>query len=221
MNSSTDSIGSRFLTCFELVPSTPFDDEVIYESHYVNSYELIRWADGAEFDAEVECKINKRHPSTPKRPDSPLLNPTRGPLFEINWSSYSELLVTPKVLSAFQEAGFTGFSAHSVRWVVSEIDHSRPRKTPELYNLVVSGSGGRLHGRSGHVVWSVCKACGYIRHSDPKFGMWVAAARWDGADFFHVDEYPWVTLVTSRVTDMIIKNGWSVCTLIRSTDVSF
>ena len=215
---------ARFLECYRLsrfLPHRMTGGFMYGDSNEVGNYDSIWWSDDTDFEPTTPCSRNPKHPQPLLRPGSPLLKPVRGPVYDINWTSYSELLVTPAVLAAFEAAGLTGYEVHPVRFDPPNPKAKRPGKTPELYNIVVKGSGGLLDRRSCHLVWSICPVCGYIRHTDPKRGMWVRTDRWDGSDFFVVDEYTWVILVTRKVADLIIQNQWKVCTLIRSTEVSF
>jgi hypothetical protein len=114
----------------------------------------------------------------------------------------SNIVITDKALSAFSDAGLTGFSVQPVR--ISSIPvTSEEFIIPTLWEFVVGGSAGPAHWRSGINLLHVCKACGLTRYSAFKRGIHVDPQNYDGSDFFTVIEYPAYVMVSTRAKQVI------------------
>ncbi len=133
------------------------------------------------------------------------------------WTWYSECLVTERVLTLFREAGLTGFEAKPVVVEkVKRVKKEQPVTIPRLWELVITGKGGDAHPDSGIRVIYKCDACGLTRYSSYRDGIIVNEREWDGSDFFTVNGYPKLILVTERVKDLIVANQLTNCVLIPS-----
>lgn len=211
-----------FLTCYSIATYTNYGGRTYYgDPAVIDRYRPLWWSDENHFERPPRCprQDDDRHPFESTRPKSPIIKAFHGRVHPINWTWYSEMLVTPEVLADFEAAGFTGFEPHRVRYSLPKRESKREPKTPELYNIVVTGSAGDLHWRSLYRRRWVCPICGSTEYSPAQNGLWVARDRWDGCDFFSFNQYREFILVTQRVADLIVAKRWKVCSLILSTDL--
>ncbi len=140
------------------------------------------------------------------------------------WTWYHDLIVTDSTLSLFEEEGFTGFKVHPV--TVEKVKGlSRKRRAevviPTLWELEVIGEGGDAAPESGIYIMDYAGEAGAPRYSSYRNGIIVDEDNWDGSDFFTVNGYSGMLLVTERVKQLIMAHGLTNCALIPSHELEW
>jgi hypothetical protein len=69
-----------------------------------------------------------------------------------------------------------------------------------LWELVVEGRAWRRGSSVSSII--ACRVCGRLKFPRPA-KLDVDPGRWDGSDFFHVDENPLIVIVTERVANLL------------------
>jgi len=82
---------------------------------------------------------------------------------------------------------------------------------PQLWELYVTGKAWRKGADPQAIV--KCKLCGRREFPHPDI-LAVDEARWDGSDFFNLDQNPNMVFVTGKVHDILVKNKISNIDLI-------
>ena len=141
---------------------------------------------------------------------------------DFTWTDRGECLVTEAVLQLFRQAGFTGFEPRRVLVETVAGDNGDrvggSHNLPELWHLFITGRGGEADPQSGIELLSSCEACGFREYSDAQDGIRVAERNWDGTDFFTVNGYPGLILITERVRDLIVTRELENCALTPAED---
>lgn len=175
---------------------------------------LAEWADCVDLEGIV-CPVNPGHQRAGKRlTDLTVILPSPQ-VGDFVWTWPNECLITERVLGLFRQARLTGFEVKPV--VVEKVKRlgkKRLEDIPTLWELVVTGKGGDARPESGIRVIYRCEACGMVRYSSYRNGILVDEGQWDGSDFFTVNGYPKIILVTERVKDLIIAHRLTNCALI-------
>jgi hypothetical protein len=117
-----------------------------------------------------------------------------------------QLIVQAPVVDALREAKLTGYRPIrvDVRW--RHRLHLSAAELPTLYELVVVGKAWRIGMDEQRI--TACSVCGRMRFPDPKY-LAVDESRWDGSDFFHVDNNPNIILVTKRVCVLLDEHQFT------------
>jgi len=109
-----------------------------------------------------------------------------------------QIIAQNHVVQALEKEKLTGFFPVrvQVRWSERVMDRDRDAPAPELYELLVKGVAWRVGVDTNTI--TICPRCGRtvfanVAHFD------IDTNRWDGSDFFHVDQNPNIILVTERV----------------------
>jgi hypothetical protein len=128
----------------------------------------------------------------------------------------SDIVITDAVREALEGAGLTGFAVRAVDIA------SRPKRRngvviPQLWELVVTGSGGPAHKDSGIRILRECSECHMVRYSSYKNGIVVDPFTYDGSDFFTVIEYPKHVLVSDRAKAIVEQRRSTNVTFVEST----
>ena len=115
---------------------------------------------------------------------------------------FSDWLITDRVATIFKEHKLTGYELHPVKICNIKLGFN-------LWELVVTGNAGRAHPDSGIYVKEHCEYCGSTVYSPIKKGVGIIVdeTRWDGSDFFTIDEYWKYVLVTEKVKKIIEENN--------------
>jgi len=173
-------------------PTVKFEDKLCYVT---------------EMEAEKEmCPADPRHTRRErwKRPLKTIGTVT--PLTDFEWTVMGDLLVSPNIVSDFQNAGFSGVEFHPVEiFTTTETPIGR-----ETFELRITGWGGYAPPSSGIRVLEECSHCGRRIYSgftnkerlfDPK--------QWDGSDLFIIWPMPRKAFVTLKVRDFIMEHGYT------------
>ncbi len=183
----------------------------------------IYWAEGMDFE-QITCPVNEDHYRAGERVgDLHVILPSPK-VRDLMWTQYSELIVTDHVRSLFEDAGFTGFNVRPV--TVEKVKYARKGSEsdiPPLWEIEVTGKGGNAHPDSGiyPIEASRCEVCKYLRFSSYRNGIIVDGDEWDGSDFFTVNGYPRVWLITERVKDLIMDKGLVDCHIKKARDLEW
>lgn len=122
-----------------------------------------------------------------------------------------QIIARRRVVDALEGAGLTGFVPIRVEVTWGKRVKHDVEPPPELYELFVRGVAWRVGVDIERI--TVCRECG--RKVFPgTFGIQVDESRWDGSDFFHVDQNPNIVLVTEGVCSVLAAHGFTnyVCT---------
>jgi len=117
-----------------------------------------------------------------------------------------QLVVRARVVEILERQRFTGFRPVRVEVRRNEQMSISLTETPELYELVVTGSAWRPGSDLDHI--TACRYCGRTTFPDPG-RLTVDTKRWDGSDFFHVDKNPNIVFVTERVCSVLTQHRFS------------
>jgi hypothetical protein len=130
---------------------------------------------------------------------------------DFTWSWMSDLLVSPRVLAAFERHHITGFE---VRPVVTE--YRKPVKAPptELHEIVVTGWAGLPSQKAGLSVTAYCPECGRREYSVEDPSRLIDPSTWDGSDLFMVWPLPRFRFASDRLADLIRQEKFSGVKLI-------
>lgn len=117
-----------------------------------------------------------------------------------------QLIVTAEVLGTLQHARLTGLRPVLVESRWSKKIRRAPEIIPDLYELLVTGGAWRV-GIDARAI-TVCQHCGRTVFPNPDH-MVIDEQRWDGSDFFHVDQNPNIVLVSERVCEILADHHFA------------
>ena len=205
---------------YHFVSSDEYDaDRVIYGDYkWQHRYGLAEWSEVVNDSIEgIICPIHEGHQRAAMRTRELQVILPSPRLGDFVWTWYSECLITDRVLNLFKQAGFTGYEIRPVTIEkIKSVRKGTKVMIPTLWELVVVGKGGDAHHDSGIRLIYTCEACQMIRYSSYQNGIIVDEDQWDGTDFFTVNGYPKLCLVSERVKDLIITHNLTNCVLIPS-----
>ncbi|MDR0292926.1 MAG: hypothetical protein LBH95_02085 [Oscillospiraceae bacterium] len=117
-------------------------------------------------------------------------------------TSYSDWLITDKVVDIFQSSNLTGYKRRLVDVCNMRLDFN-------LWEIIVTGSAGRAHPDTEIFIKRNCEYCGHIVYSPIKKGkgLIINEAHWDGSDFFTITEFSKFVLVTENAKKIIEENN--------------
>lgn len=173
------------------------------------TYPKLLWVTGMTRE-EVPC--TSRHSGARLRRFMPLrVRPKRPrPLAAIEWTVYSECLISAELYQRFQAHKFSGLDFEP-----ATIETSSGRAM-QYFEMKASQIGGELEEKSGVRVIESCEMCGYVKVQDGPGPLPISPASWTGLDFFVVREYPHLVFVSQRVAEIAAQEGWQSCALTRS-----
>jgi hypothetical protein len=166
---------------------------------------FVDFAEGNDWEGVI-CPISEGHRRAGKRITPLTLEIIRPKQVDFSWTFLSDVVISERALSVLRAANITGFEVKPVKLVVPTKARFRHLNMPELWELVVTGSGGPAHSDSRIELADACAACGYRRYAHHGDGIVVDEANWDGSDIFVVKEYTKYVLVTERTKEVIKRN---------------
>lgn len=115
--------------------------------------------------------------------------------------------VTKQVKTVLESAELKGisFAAVNLRWTGKMKNTSV--MIPDLWEVVVNGKAWR-QGSDLQTITS-CSVCGRMEYRRGGTDLTVDESRWDGSDFFHVDENPNIVIVTENVTQILSQGNFT------------
>lgn len=168
----------------------------------------------------ILCSLDPRHQRPGKRVGSPKLVLPTVQTSDFVWTWSNDCIVADRILRLFHGAGLTGFEANSIP--VAQVKGRRATShtpIPELWEVRVNGIGGDAHPDSGIKLLYTCSECGYQRYSSFNEGITVDPKNWDGSDFFTINGYPRLILITERTKQLIIDNKLTNCSILRTENL--
>jgi len=176
---------------------------------------LLKRAAVPEFE-ETPCPVSDDHSARLKRVGD--LHVVADPVAEkdFTWTWRNELLVSPKVLAAFQKRRVTGFE---IRPIVAEYPKPIKARPPELYEVIITGWAGLPSREAGFRVTESCSTCGYKRYAiaDPSY--LIDPNTWDGSDLFTVWPLPRFPFASDRLANIIRQEMFSGVKLVPAARV--
>jgi hypothetical protein len=138
------------------------------------------------------------------------------PTDDFVWTWSNDILLSEPVLQVLLRNRITGFETKSVDVVWSRPTTETP---PKLFELVVTGWGGKASPQSGLRIVKYCPSCRHRVYSvaDPR--CIIDPAMWDGSDFFMVWPLPGHRFVSDRLAKLIRQARFSGLALIRAADI--
>lgn len=135
------------------------------------------------------------------------------------WTWHGECLLADRVVQAFQSEHLTGFDTAPASVYVPRADFEATLgEEVEYSELLVTGKGGAADPATGIRRVYECPACGLVSYSSYKKGLLVDLHNWDGSDFFTLEGYEGLCIVTERVLHLIARERFLNCMLTRAED---
>jgi hypothetical protein len=157
------------------------------------------------------CPATDRHVGRAKRIGKLQVIVDPRALKDFTWTWYTELLISPKVLKAFEKHRVTGFD---VRPVIAQYPKPIKAQPPELYEVIVTGWAGLPPRAAKLVVTRSCTACGNTRYSIGEPGKIFDPRAWDGSDLFMVWPFPRHPFASDRLASIIRQEKLSGVSLV-------
>lgn len=205
-------------TFYNLAPASAVFEEsegTLYgRPEWDDRYGRAEWSDVVKTN-RIICPVNPGHQRSAGRVGDLVIHLPSTRVGDFMWTWQSECLVTDRVLTLFREAKLTGFEPRPV--IVEKVKRVRKGSEvsiPILWEFAVVGKGGDAHPESGITIIETCEACNLKQYSSYRNGILVNTEQWDGSDFFTVNGYQMLYLVTERVKNLIIANQLTNCALI-------
>jgi len=120
---------------------------------------------------------------------------------DFKWTWYSDLLVSEKARSAFDEARITGCG-----FARAIVDGNESSESGPLWEVCVTGFAGFAKGDV--VVSDRCDECRIYSYSIPAYGFrdMLDLTKWDGSDVFAIWPFPLTYIATQRVAETIARH---------------
>ncbi len=165
----------------------------------------------------VYCPKYKGHQRAKRPPSVPLRLIIPNNNYDLITTWYSDWLINVRVANLLKEHNITGYKLADI--VIRDDKRRGDNFNKNLFELVVTGSGGNIHPSSGHQVISVCEYCGHVKFKAFDHGIIVNEKDWDGLDIFTVKEYPKFILVTPKVKKLFEDNHVTGCQFVLANDL--
>jgi hypothetical protein len=138
------------------------------------------------------------------------------PMDDVVWTWSSDLLLSEPVLQMLLRNRITGFETRPVDVVWSRPTTEMP---PKLFELVVTGWGGKASPQSGLKIMKYCPSCKHRVYSVSEPRRIIDPAMWDGSDFFIVWPLPRRRFVSDRLAKLLREARFSGLELVRAADI--
>jgi hypothetical protein len=171
---------------------------------------LADWTDEVQLE-QVVCPRFPEHRRAGRRL-TPLSVELPATVTDFVWTWGGDCLIQRNVLTAFREAGITGFDARPAK--------AEPGR--ELWELVVTGWGGLAPPESGITLdqSKSCRFCGHLVYSSfTDASRLIDPRAWDGSDCFIVWPLPRYFFVTDRVRSLICSEEFTGVSLVNVRDL--
>jgi hypothetical protein len=176
---------------------------------------LLKRAAMPEFE-RTPCPVPPRHSARLKRIGD--LHVVADPLAEkdFTWTWRNDLLVSPKVLTAFKKHRVTGFEVRPIVAAYPEPIKARP---PELYEIIITGWAGLPSREAGLRVTQSCPGCSRKQYAVAEPSRLIDPNTWDGSDLFIVWPLPRHPFASDRLANIIRQEKFSGVKLVPPTEV--
>lgn len=123
---------------------------------------------------------------------------------------YMAHLASPELLNLLKHANITGFydqKTEFIEWTDRSTGKQLDLDGNKYREIIITGRGGYLTDLHGTPI-PHCNKCGKII----KYGIYsykgFSTDDWDGSDMFFLKNWPGVLIVTSKVMNLVKKNGF-------------
>jgi len=186
-----------------------------------STFPAAEWDDNVEIES-VACPIIPGHARAGTRIGDLRIVLTSPRIGDFVWTWQSECLITEGVRQLFEGTGVSGYDLSPVTVTkVKRKPHDTGPHLPALWEVVVTGRGGDALVESGVRVIYRHEPCKLVRYSSFTNGLLVDRNLWDGSDFFTVNGYPKMMLVSERVKEVIVANALENCMLIEASKMTW
>jgi hypothetical protein len=183
-----------------------------------STWNLAEWVDSEVEVETVKCSLNAGHERGGRRLSTLSVTLPADPIDDFIWTWQSECLIQEHVRRLLEARCFSGFQAKPVK-ARFERDN---KKTPILWEMIVTGWGGMAASGSGIRLLEHCYGCGHLRYSkvsNPE--MLIDEAQWEGSDFFIVWPLPRYIFITDRVAQSIIQAEWRGVRILTPSEIDW
>jgi len=165
---------------------------------------------------QILCPAHEGHRRAGKRIGalSVIVDPLHVDDFTFSW--LSDVLVSRRVLDIFQEHRVTGFEVKPAKISYPPLIKARP---PDLFELVITGSGGLAAPAAGVKLVKSCPSCGLKTYTIAEPSCVIATAAWDGSDLFFVWPLPRYLFASDRLANIIRQESLSGVKLIPAPQI--
>jgi hypothetical protein len=163
----------------------------------------------------IFCEADPGHKRAGRPRPEKVTIPTR-PTDDFVWDWASELFLSEPALRVLVQNRITGFETRPVDVVWSRPTTETP---PKLFELVITGWGGKASPQSGLKIMKYCPSCRHRVYSVSEPRRIIDPAMWDGSDFFMVWPLPRYRFVSDRLAKLIREARFSGLALVRAADV--
>ena len=177
-------------------------------------YGAALWSTGMKYEYHFRPIGDKRRVFCIHRSPLRIVLPSPAAIGDFVWTWYNECIVTERVLSLFERAGFSGFIADRTEIARFKRRSKGTHEVPPLFEILVYGEGGPPDAQSGSEPLTQSNETGDRQYSSYKNGLIVNEKAWDGSDFFTLEGWRRHTIVSDRVKELIVAEGLSNCLLL-------
>jgi hypothetical protein len=118
------------------------------------------------------------------------------------WVDSAVIIVTLKMVDILQRSEILGFDTLEVD-VINSKEYS---SIGPLFQVIITGSGGRAVDTASAQLIDECKICGWAQYAPPN-QILVRKEKWDKSDIFLIEEYPGFPLITQRFRNVLESNS--------------
>jgi len=193
--------------------------QTFFRLHAPRSEERLSWEEGKVGFLGVSCPSNANHNRAGRRKNNLSVIVPVKKLVDINWTWFSECVISRPAHESFLSEGFTGFLTKPVTSRFSD-----GKSIPGLTELVVTGwagiaplaSGVKLHESK---TLRCCNRLAYTKVTDPT--KLIDENQWDRSDFFMVWPLPKFIFVSERVAKFFERQKLRIATLTSVEELTF
>jgi hypothetical protein len=164
----------------------------------VQENRLLSWDEEGMDLEQILCPVFPEHQRGGKRTSPLVIAQPKRELVDLNWSWYSEPVISERLAIRLRRENITGFDLAPVY-----VARQKNMRSAALFELIVTGWGGAAPPKTGIELVESCEHCGFLTYAaqepvkrifDPK--------KWEGQDFFIIWPLPAFVLVTARVREI-------------------
>lgn len=177
-----------------------------YDFHYKESDAVVKIDQDAIVGDKEPCPLDPYgHSGTGWYRINDLVVKLKSPkVRDISSTWHNDYLITNRVATLFEEAGFTGYSLRHVDVRLPRSVRYEGIRPPVLWEFKVHGWGGVAPESSGIKLVTRCSVCNFLLYTPllhPE--KLIDESQWDGSDFFFVWPLPRFIFVPERVKDFV------------------
>lgn len=178
-----------------------------FELIHDEKYKRVWWSKGITDFEQIICPEHKGHMRGGKRVGNLFVDIKSKKQADIYMTSYSEWLLSDKVVDVFRKYDITGYELKPVEVCNVELPY-------KLWEMVVTGWAGVAPEKSGIKLKpeECCQYCNKLRYTgliNPEY--LIDENQWDGSDIFMVWPLPKFVFITEKVVNIINKEKLTGC----------